>query len=59
VINPPVKTWAEIDALKAELNRRVIEARQTLRVSREDRFVNALTGGRLTVLVDAKGRPIS
>lgn len=53
------KSWAEIEALKRQLNRETIARRQTPRGTSEDLARCRLFGGRLVVFVDAKGRPIN
>ena len=60
--NIPEKTWAEIDALREQLNREVIARRQTKLsgITAEDLYVYSLgnAGTRLRVFVDAQGRVI-
>lgn len=60
--NTPEKTWAEIDALREQLNREVIARRQTKLsgITAEDRYAHSLgnAGTRLRVFVDAQGRVI-
>lgn len=54
------KTWAELDALKARLNRETIAKRQgnVLPVTRDDKFIARAFGGRVCVFVDSKGKPM-
>lgn len=55
-----VKTWAEIEKIKAQLNRETIARRQTpARSTAEDRAVAALFGGPVRAFVDAQGRLVS
>lgn len=60
--NDTTKTWAEIDALKQQLNRGVIARRQSkIRLTAEDRFLVRCYGNantRVRVFVDANGRPV-
>lgn len=53
------KTWGEIAALQKQLNREIVQKRQSPRGSAEDRFACAMFGGRIATFVDARGRPIN